>query len=53
MKTREELNVLKKEVETLNKKLAELSEDELKQVTGGILPPGSNGKAVLKRAEEN
>ena len=30
MKTKEELNALKEEVETLNKKLAELSEDELK-----------------------
>ena len=35
MKTKEELNALKKEVEMLNKKLAELTEDELKQVTGG------------------
>lgn len=35
MKTKEELNALKEEVETLNKKLAELSEDELKLVTGG------------------
>ena len=35
MKTKEELNTLKEEVETLNKKLAELSEDELKQVVGG------------------
>lgn len=35
MKTREELNALKKEVDTLKKKLAELTEDELKQVTGG------------------
>ena len=36
MKTADELNALKEEVETLNKKLAELSEDELKQVTGGL-----------------
>ena len=36
MKTKEELNALKEEVETLNKKLAELSEDELEQVAGGI-----------------
>ena len=45
MKTKEELNALKKEVETLNKKLAELTEDELKSVTGGasILPPGPTG----------
>lgn len=35
MKTKEELNALKEEVETLNKKLAELSEDELKAVSGG------------------
>lgn len=36
MKTKEELNALKEEVETVNKKLAELSEDELKQVVGGL-----------------
>ena len=35
MKTKEELNALKEEVETLNKKLAELSEEELKQISGG------------------
>ena len=35
MKTKEELNAMKEEVETLNKKLAELNEDELEQVTGG------------------
>ena len=35
MKTKEELNALKEEVETLNKKLAELSEEELAQVAGG------------------
>ena len=35
MKTKEELNALKKEVEALNKKLAELSEEELSQVSGG------------------
>lgn len=35
MKTKEELNALKEEVETLSKKLAELTEDELAQVTGG------------------
>ena len=36
MKTKEELNALKSEVETLSGKLAELSEDELKQVAGGM-----------------
>lgn len=35
MKTKEELNVLKKEFESLSAKLAELTEDELKLVTGG------------------
>ena len=37
MKTAEELNPLKEEVETLNKKLAELSEEELAQVSGGFI----------------
>lgn len=37
MKTKEELNTIKKEVENINKKLAELNEDELKEVTGGII----------------
>ena len=46
MKTKEELNALKEEVETLNKKLAELSEEDLEQVSGGqripvILFPGA------------
>lgn len=36
MKTKEELNNLKREVEALNTKLAELTEDELKQVIGGV-----------------
>ena len=35
MKTPEELNALKEEIEAINKKLAELTEDELKQVSGG------------------
>ena len=35
MKTMEELNALKEEVETLNKKLAELTDEELEQVCGG------------------
>ena len=45
MKTKEELKALKEEVETLNKKLAELSEEELSQVSGGVLPDG--GKIVF------
>ena len=35
MKTKEELNALKEEVETLDKKLSELTEDELEAVVGG------------------
>ena len=35
MKTKEELNALKEEYEALNRKLAELSEEELAQVSGG------------------
>ncbi len=38
MKTKEELSALKEEYENMNKKLAELNEDELKQVTGGTYP---------------
>ena len=42
MKTKEELNALKEEVEALNKKLAELTEEELKAVAGGGFSPCSN-----------
>ena len=35
MKTKEELNALKEEVGNVNKKLNELTEDELRAVTGG------------------
>ena len=35
MKTKEELNNLKEEVETQNRKLHELTEEELEQVSGG------------------
>ena len=44
MKTKEELNALKNEVETLNNKLAELTEDELTQVIGGV---GGNGVILV------
>ena len=37
MKTKEELTALKEEVETLNKKLAELTEEELAEVSGGFV----------------
>ena len=35
MKSKEELSALKEEVEALNQKLAELTEEELAQVAGG------------------
>lgn len=36
----EELNALKEEIEALNKRLAELTEEELKQVAGGFADAG-------------
>ena len=38
MKTQEELNALKEEVETVSRKLHELTEEELAQVSGGSRP---------------
>ena len=38
MKTKEELNALKNEVEVLNQKLSTLTEEELEQVSGGLDP---------------
>ena len=35
-KSKEELNVIKEEVETVSKKLQELTEEELEQVAGGV-----------------
>ena len=37
-KTKEELNALKEEVENVNRKLHELTEEDLEQVTGGSVP---------------
>lgn len=42
MKTKEELKALKEEVEIMNKKLAELNEDELKQISGGFAVKDGN-----------
>ncbi len=36
MKTKEELNKLKEEVEAVNEKLAELTPEEIAQVSGGV-----------------
>ena len=39
-KSKEELNKLKEEVEAVNEKLQELTEEDLEQVTGGRAPLG-------------
>ena len=39
MKTKEELNALKEEVETLNQKLAELTDEDLAQISAGYDTP--------------
>ena len=46
MKTKKELNEIKEEVEKLDTKLHELTEEELEQVTGGNPPIGFGGKIV-------
>ena len=46
MKTKEELNALKEEVETVSKKLAELTEEELAQVSGGLAPGLTSKRAI-------
>ena len=55
MKTKEELNALKEEVEALNRKLHELTDEELAQVSGGYngLPgaPGPETPDILDRAK--
>ena len=40
MKTKEELQAIKEEVEVVNNKLSELTEDELNKVAGGGVLPG-------------
>ena len=49
MKTKEELNALKEEVETVNKKLAELTDEELAQVSGGRIPADKYDSESLRR----
>ena len=49
MKTKEELNELKEEVETVSRKLHELTEEELAQVSGGISPLGLSGIRNITR----
>ncbi len=61
MKTKEQLNALKEEYESLNRKLGELTDDEMEQVTGGmkiVVIKGSNpfmesnsGNVIQEREE--
>lgn len=53
-KTKEELNQLKSEYETLNTKLKELSDEELKEVVGGSWLDALNkiGKAMQQNAKQ-
>ncbi len=46
MKSKEELEQIKEEYAELNKKLAELTEDELKQVVGGLPDGDKQGGAI-------
>ena len=47
MKTPKELNAIKEEVYTLSSKLAELTEEELAQVTGGAAVAGGTLFSVI------
>ena len=49
MKSKEELNALKEEVEVLNAKLAELTEEELAEVSGGQTGIDSQISAIFER----
>ena len=55
MKTKEELNELKEEVETVNKKLQELTPEELAQVNGGSQPRNYvvNGNLIQSPSKES
>ena len=48
MKSKEELNKIKEEVESINEKLQELTPEELEKVTGGSSEPGQSGDCLIK-----
>ena len=52
MKTKDELDALRNKVKDLNAKLAELSDDELKEVTGGVYEGELNGKIIIEPISE-
>ena len=47
MKTKEELNALKEEVETVSRKLHELTPEELEKVNGGFFMAGFIGSQQM------
>ena len=51
MKTKEELNALKEEVEAVSRKLAELTPEELEKVTGGAFSITRRGTVATGRIE--
>ena len=54
MKSKEERNKLKEEVESVNGKLSKLTDEDLKQVTGGIveLPGTRNAETKIHGVED-
>lgn len=50
-KTKEELIALKEEIETINKKLLELTDEELEQVIGGAMITNHNMAALYTLTE--
>lgn len=49
MKSKEELNAIQNEVETLNAKLAELTDDEMEFVAGGVIQPIRKEHDLVRR----
>ena len=52
MKTKEELNALKNEIGELSKKLAELTDDELKLVAGGVDPKDAYENIIIGNTQK-
>ena len=52
MKTKEELNELKEKAETVSRKLHELTDEELAQVSGGQLQEMEDGDPLYEQANE-
>ena len=53
MKTKDELDAIKEEIDALNEKLAELTDEEFKQVTGGNWWPEYYGEDGFFRGGVN